>query len=132
MPITDVPILSMLRTRMQWHGERQQVLAENVANADTPGFRPRDLAQPQAGADGATTSGVTLVRTAPGHVGGFASSGSQFRTERRGGNETRPMGNAVNLEDEMLKVAANQMDHQTAALLYSRSLGLLKTALGRK
>ena len=44
MPISDIPILSMLRTRMQWHQERQQVLAENVANADTPNYRPRDLA----------------------------------------------------------------------------------------
>ena len=37
MPISDVPILSMLRTKMHWHQERQRVLSENVANADTPG-----------------------------------------------------------------------------------------------
>ena len=43
MPISDMPIFSMLRTRMQWHQERQRVLAENVANADTPRFRPHDL-----------------------------------------------------------------------------------------
>ena len=43
MPISDLPILSMLRTKMQWHQERQRLLAENVANADTPSFRPRDL-----------------------------------------------------------------------------------------
>jgi len=45
MPIVDIPILSMLRTRMQWHQERQRVLAENVANADTP-LRARDLGPP--------------------------------------------------------------------------------------
>ena len=44
MPISDIPIFSMLRTRMQWHQERQRLLAENVSNADTPNFRPRDLA----------------------------------------------------------------------------------------
>ena len=130
MPITDVPILSMLRTRMQWHGERQQVLAENVANADTPGFRPRDLAPPRA--TGTARAALTLAQTAPGHIALSERSRSEFQSERRGTFETRPTGNAVNLEDEMLKVAANQMDHQTAALLYSRSLGLLKTALGRK
>ena len=43
MPISDLPILTMLRTRMQWHQERQRVLAENVANADIASFRPRDL-----------------------------------------------------------------------------------------
>ncbi len=44
----------------------------------------------------------------------------------------RPAGNAVNLEDEMMKVAANQMDHQAAISLYSRSMGLLKTAIGKR
>src|SRR5215470_3806727 len=43
MPISDMPIFSMLRTKMQWHQERQRLLAENVANADTPKFTPRDL-----------------------------------------------------------------------------------------
>ena len=44
MPISDIPIFSMLRTKMQWHQERQKLLAENVSNADTPKFKPRDLA----------------------------------------------------------------------------------------
>ena len=44
MPITDIPILSMLRERMQWQQARQQVLAENVANADTPDYQAKDLA----------------------------------------------------------------------------------------
>ena len=134
MPITDLPVLSMLRTRMQWHGERQQVLAENVANADTPGFRPRDLANPSPATlrGGGGGRGVALATTTAMHIGASGGSGSRFEAERGGKYETRPAGNAVNLEDEMLKVAANQMDHQTAALVYSRSLGLLKTALGRK
>ncbi len=45
---------------------------------------------------------------------------------------TRPAGNAVNLEDQMLKVSANQMDYAAATSLYSRSLGLLKTAIGKR
>ena len=47
-------------------------------------------------------------------------------------NEARPSGNAVSLEDEMMKVAANQMDYQAATTLYSRSLGLVKTAIGKR
>jgi flagellar basal-body rod protein FlgB len=50
----------------------------------------------------------------------------------RGGYETRPAGNAVNLEDEMMKVSANQMDYAAATSLYTRSLGLLKTAIGKR
>ena len=46
--------------------------------------------------------------------------------------QTRPAGNAVNLEDQMLKVSANQMDYAAATSLYSRSLGLLKTAIGKR
>ena len=46
MGIVDIPIFSMLRSRMEWHQERQRVLAENVANADTPNYRPLDLAPP--------------------------------------------------------------------------------------
>ena len=48
MAITDIPILSMLRTRMQWNQVRQEVLAENIANADTPNFQAHDLAEPEA------------------------------------------------------------------------------------
>ena len=47
MALTDLPILSMLRTRLQWAQERQRVLAENVANADTPNYRAKDLAAPK-------------------------------------------------------------------------------------
>ena len=46
--------------------------------------------------------------------------------------DVKPMGNAVKLEDEMMKVAANQMDFQTATALYTRSLNLIKTALGKR
>jgi flagellar basal-body rod protein FlgB len=144
MPISDIPIFSMLRTKMQWHQERQKVLAENVSNADTPKFKPRDLAPLKfdtpigvSGAVGAPTpggnaGGVTLARTDPGHLGGSAGGAPHFLSNRGGRHEVRPAGNAVNLEDEMMKVAANQMDYQTATTLYGRSLGLIKTAIGKR
>ena len=47
MAISDLPVLSALRTKMQWHQERQKVLAENVSNSDTPKFKPRDLVEPK-------------------------------------------------------------------------------------
>jgi len=134
MPIADLPVFSMLRTRMQWHQERQRYLAENVANAETPNFKPRDLAQPEfrpAGAPAATQ--VALARTNSGHLGEFAGSAAgQFKQDRDLRSNVRPAGNAVNLEDEMLKVASNAMDYQAAATLYSRSLGLIKMAITRR
>ena len=133
MPISDIPIFAMLRTRMQWHQERQRVLAENVANADTPGFQPRDLVEPkfERPAPAGAPSGLMLVRTSPGHQVTAASGSASFASTRDGGQQIRPTGNAVTLEEQMIKVAANQMDYQAATSVYSRSLGLIKTALGR-
>ena len=130
MAITDLPLFSMLRSRMHWGQERQRVLAENVANADTPNYRPHDLAPPKFDRR-EVTAGLTLSRTEPGHIALSADSQSRFAAQRAG-YEIRPAGNAVNLEDEMIKVAANQMDFQQAATLYTRSLALLKTAVGRR
>jgi flagellar basal-body rod protein FlgB len=133
MQISNIPIFAMLRTRMQWHQERQRLLAENVANADTPKFRPRDLTPPKFDNSApAAVAGVRLLQTSETHISGSDLSGaSQFQSDRKGGYEVRPAGNAVSLEDEMIKVAANQMDFQAAATLYGRSLGLIKTAIGR-
>ena len=132
MSISNIPLFSMLRTRMHWHQERQRVLAENVANADTPRFQPRDLAPPA----------LDRIRPPAANVGAGQDqsrayrqrerNAAQFQIQRNGGFEARPSGNAVSLEDEMMKVANNQMDYQAATSLYSRGLGLLRTAIGRR
>ena len=129
MPISDIPIFSMLRTKMQWHQERQRLLSENVANADTPRFRPRDLAPPRLDQMQPAAT-VAMAQTQPGHIAASDAGGAQFQFDRNGKFEVRPAGNAVNLEDEMLKVASNQMDYQAATALYTRGLGLIKMALG--
>lgn len=130
MAITDLASLSALRTRMQWHQERQRVLAENIANSDTPNFRPRDLAEPTIA--GASAGGaLAMMRTSGSHMG-TGGGAATFAGNANGAYETRPAGNAVNLEDEMLKVSSNQMDYAAATSLYARSLGLLKTAIGKR
>jgi flagellar basal-body rod protein FlgB len=131
MAISDVPILSMLRQRMQWHQERQRVLAENVSNSDTPGFQARDLRDLDFRNSTPRASAVSLVRSDPGHFGSSEGT-ARFELDRNSGGDVRPTGNGVNLEDEMMKVAQNQMDFQAATALYGRSLGLLKTALGKR
>jgi len=136
MAINDLPVLSALRTKMQWHQERQRVLAENIANSDTPNFRPRDLVEPKFDRSGAVSANgpmgtLPMMRTTAGHMV-MAGSGPNFPQDRKGGYETRPAGNSVNLEDEMLKVSANQMDYAAVTSLYSRSLNLIKTAIGKR
>ena len=131
MAISNIPLFSMLRTRMHWHQERQRVLAENVANADTPRFQPRDLTPPKfdPGRQGVAT--VTLARTSPAHLSSAGGS-AKFQSKPSDAFEARPSGNAVSLEDEMLKVASNQMDYQAASTLYARGLGLIRSAIGRR
>jgi flagellar basal-body rod protein FlgB len=133
MSINDLPVLSALRTKMQWHQERQRVLSENVSNSDTPNFKPRDLVEPKfdkTGAPAGAMGTLPMMRTATSHI---AQSGNEpsFDQNKRAGFETRPAGNAVNLEDEMLKVSANQMDYAAVTSLYGKSLHLLKTAIGK-
>ena len=130
MPISDIPIFSMLRTKLHWHQERQRLLAENVANADTPQFKPSDLATPKFDAGSSVLAPLTLLRTSPTHLAS-AEGAATFDLQPGRDFEVVPTGNAVNLEDEMMKVASNQMDFQAASALYSHGLGLIKTAIGK-
>jgi flagellar basal-body rod protein FlgB len=93
MAIPDLPILSMLRTRMQWHQQRQKVLAENVANADTPHYRARDLAPPTFTGTLQRVS-LSMALTDPGHIEPSGGT-SQFEDDRSACYETRPRGTTV-------------------------------------
>jgi flagellar basal-body rod protein FlgB len=131
MSIGDLPVLNALRTKMQWHQERQRVLAENVSNSDTPNFRPRDLVEPKFQASGlpqATMGPLAMAQTNTAHLAS-AGGAPTFDQNKRVGFETRPAGNAVSLEEEMTKVSDNQMDFAAITALYSKSLTLLKTAI---
>lgn len=131
-----LPLMSQLKDRMHWLQSRQKVLAENVANADSPGFKPRDLrSQPDGRASlplaGSSGSSVQTRRTDGAHI--RAAIGPGAPTERAGVRfETVPSGNAVTLETEMMKLAETQMDYQTAASLYTKSLSFLKIAIGKR
>src|SRR5579884_2386400 len=104
MSISDLPTLQVLRTKMRWHQERQSVLSENVANSDTPNFRPRDLVEPKfdkAGGVAGAMGALPMLRTSAAHITPPVSAGDGFDQNKKAGFETRPAGNAVNLEDEM-------------------------------
>ena len=139
--IHDLTTFAALKERMSFLQTRQKLLAQNIANADTPGYRPKDIKQlgvdpASRGSDAArrmmsvTGQATTVAATNPRHI---QPGGGGAATEDRGASyETRPSGNAVDLENEMLKVSQNQIDFQTAANIYQRGLSTLKIALGRK
>jgi flagellar basal-body rod protein FlgB len=130
--VSDIPLVAMLKTRMHWHQSRQKVLAENVSNADTPGFKPKDLTAPRFERGGRPIGAeLAVARTSAGHLSaGPDRPGEDPANARR--FETTPSGNAVNLEDEMLKVSQNQSDFQLAASLYQKSLQMLRIAAGKR
>lgn len=134
MGLLNMPVFSAITDKMRWHQQRQGLLAENVANAETPGYRGRDLAQydyaKQSGAF--STATVTTVATNPTHFSVSSSEGSAFGAQRMANFEITPEGNGVSLEDEMMKVTTNMMDYQAATTLYTKSIKVLKTALGRQ
>ena len=134
MALTDLPVLTALKTKMHWLQTRQRVLAENVANADTPGYRAKELRQPAFDAMVRATSAepVALARTSTGHIAGkpMTDGAGGYGTVTQGGWETTPSGNAVVLEEEMMKVTSNQMDYQTVSSLYAKSIAMFKIAVG--
>jgi len=110
---------------MTFHRERHAVLAGNVANVDTPGFRPMDLA-PVDGSDGAGH----LATTDPRHLAGPGETETGMRSFSDAGEFATADGNAVNLERELAKVDANRVRYSTSGELVSRRLALLRYAAG--
>ena len=138
MDLADIPLFSMLRGRLGYLSQRQKLIAQNVANSDTPGFVPKDLkpfALPPgvASADGAQM--VAPMRTAAGHMGldgQTAQSGMQtYASADAPDSETTLDGNRVVLEDQMMKMTEARMDYDAAVSLYQQSLGLLRMAIRR-
>ena len=132
--LTNIRLFSALTEKMKWHQTRQGLLAENIANAETPGYRGRDLKSYGFAEHMRELSTATMTTTAtdPGHIVAAGSGTGGFGSRQLNSFEVTPEGNGVTLEDEMMKVTNNQLDYQAVTALYSRSVRLIKTALGRQ
>lgn len=122
---TDIGLFQLAERRLAWAGQRQAVLAQNVANANTPGYQPRDVA-PFAAILGAVQPG--LAATDPGHIQPAAGAAETRHARPR---ERAPDGNAVSLEDQLMKVADTSSTQEMVANLYRKYHGMFRTALGR-
>jgi len=134
MAFSDIPLFGMLRERMHWVQARQGVLSQNVANAHTPGYAAQDMKEPDfRNVLKSTTSGqLHMTATRAGHITGTPSSSANagdYTVKDTPDSETASNGNSVVLEEQMMKVAQNQMDYQTATTLYSKGLGMLRMAV---
>lgn len=132
MDLGKTALFDMMKGRFAWLSQRQQVLARNIANADTPGYRPRDLesfgfdemVRSQAGH-------LNMEMTSPVHLGGQRRPGQAFsEKEDRRPFETAPSGNAVILEEQMAKISETSVTHRLTTELYRKHLGMIRTAIG--
>ncbi|MEO7222685.1 MAG: flagellar basal body rod protein FlgB [Devosia sp.] len=131
MQIGGLSLFQALSDKMRWHQDRQGVLAENIANADTPGYVERDLKAYSFGDDMQSVASLTMRTSSPTHMSATSGGAGVYGTESSP-FEITPSGNGVTLEDEMMKVSANDMDYQAVTTLYTRSMRLLKIAIGRQ
>ena len=139
MDYSDLPLFKLVGQRMNWLNQRQQVLAQNIANSDTPNFRPSDLKPGnfKALVRAATGTGIGIgyiepVRTNEAHMGeGGAVDGVFTARKQKEVYETNLSGNAVVLEEQLIKVGETDMDYQLAANVYRKYVGMFRLAFGR-
>ena len=127
--IADLPLLGQIRGRLSWLDERQRVIAQNVANADTPGYVGRDLNTPTdfAAAMREGGRGVRMVRTSAMHIAPQGQP-ARFDTVSSPDSETTLDGNAVVVEEQMLKMAESRMAYDAAIGFYQKSMQMLRMA----
>ena len=131
MDLKDLPLLSMLRERMTWLNQRQDLLSQNVANADTPRYVARDLKDLDFDRlVGASQAGTKMMTTNARHFAISSLHSGKFEDHETPDQEANPNGNAVALEVEMIKVADTQAQYAAAANLYSKAVRMMKTAIG--
>jgi flagellar basal-body rod protein FlgB len=130
MELQDLPLLTMLRQRMTWLNQRQDLLAQNVANSDTPRYVARDLKPLDFDQLVGGAQGTNMMTTNSRHIAISSSRNGKFEDHETPDQEFNPNGNAVSLEVEMIKVADTQAQYAAAANLYSKAVRMMKTAIG--
>lgn len=128
----DIAYFAALKAKLDHLGVRQKLLAENIANATTPGFTPRDAAPADfdaivRGAKAGSGSGVTLVRTQATHLAP-RSAPEAWPVQDTPDSETTIDGNQVVLEEQTLKAGLVAIEFDTAIGLYQKGLQILRTA----
>jgi flagellar basal-body rod protein FlgB len=144
MDLTRIPLMNAISTKLNWLSSKQRVIAQNIANASTPGYRARTLAPPDFSSlvssgskRSSSRSGVTLLKADNRHIdaGASSSSGSAshgFKNEEATAQDGTPGGNTVVLEEQMIEMANTQLEYATMINLYRRQISMLKLSLGRR
>ena len=134
MVLDDIPLFGLIKGRLGYLGQRQKLISQNVANADTPGYTARDL-KPftfEAAMKSANRpNGVSPIATNPMHLPGTTRPATVWTSKSTPDSETTLDGNSVVLEEQMMKMAEARMGYDAAVSFYQKSLGFLRTAARR-
>jgi flagellar basal-body rod protein FlgB len=127
MDLQNLPLMSMLRDRMTWLNQRQDLLSQNVANADTPNYVARDLKPQEFDSLLGTpiNNSAAMVTTNARHISLSQSHTGKFEDHETPDQEFSPDGNAVSLEVEMIKVSETQAQYQAAANIYAKTMTMM-------
>lgn len=138
MLFNELPMLSMMTKKLTWLSRRTEVLAQNIANADTPGFKARDVKQVDFGKLVAKEQGALAISNVPratnaAHLKGtITPQASQFADERSPDLYDASFdGNTVAAEQQLMKLGETQAAHQMTLNLYRKHLSMLRIAIGR-
>ena len=137
MEPSDLSVFKRLQGRMKWLTARQEVLAENVANANTPGYRARDIKAPSFGGvmsmmrptSVTTVGGGMQTASAPGTIPIRSKSDGAGTREVREDLQVSLSGNSVDLEAELKKAADAALEYQTITHLYRKNMEFLRMAV---
>lgn len=135
MNFNDLPLLSMLKSRLGYLNERQRVIAENVANSDTPGYSPSDMKPftvPGMGSGAVPPLQMAQVSpslTSAAHLQGKPLKSSAWKVQKAPDSETRLDGNQVVLEEQMMKMNDARMNYNAAINFYEQTMSMIQTAI---
>lgn len=126
MDLTKLPLLSGLTQRLDFLSARTSVIAENIANADTPDFSARDLKKPDFAA---TVKAAEMRVSDPKHMAApSAGTAHGHRTVAAPDGEASLTGNQVSLETQAMKLSETRQHYALAATVYRKSLSMLRLA----
>jgi flagellar basal-body rod protein FlgB len=125
--MNDLAILRMADAMARHAATRHAVVAENVAHADTPGYRARDLPDFAE----LVREREALKATRPTHLNGAAVRTLEAREDAVPGAQA-PNGNDVSLSDQLTRAAAALGAHDRATTIYAKTLDILRLGVGRR
>lgn len=134
MDFSKITLFSMMKTKMGYLSERQDVLAQNIANIDTPGYSPKDVKKPEFESMLIHEADRLAMRmTSSGHMNTATSTqeDKHFDTVKiRKTYEMNPTKNRVVVEEQMMQAAENKMEYEKVTSLYKKMANLFKIATG--